>query len=297
MKQLQISSITPTSFFPVKEGTLVFLQQAYTELLSSILVSNMQYAAYDPTKVYTLYGGTQSVGSTTTTFTAGAYFFDGEIYISPGNTITNPISGNTWVLNLYVSNYSTYADPVTFSDGTVNNCHYIRQAVFGTGTPGTGTLSGTGASDYGNLVAYSYPSGYGYLVETAEGLATLATLIEGQITTINNTISSGTWTNVTLTTGWTAVSGKTPQFRTDGMGKVHLRGEMIAGSGATSTFFTLPSGNWPSQLMTIPAYCFISSATAIKPINISTSGVVGTFAGSFGTGDTWGIDGISFINS
>ena len=116
-------------------------------------------------------------------------------------------------------------------------------------------------------------------------------------TALTNAIASyvdlGSWTNITLATGWTATA-QTPQYRVDSSGRVYLRGAATAGGTATATFTTLPVGARPTQSMYIPCFANISGTTA-SFVNVLTTGVISTI--TIGSGNIYALDGITFLNS
>jgi hypothetical protein len=89
MKKLTLAAVSSTNGFPVKSGTFAHIQSAYQEALSSAVQSIIFGSLYDPAKAYILHGcvatGTDPGART---FTAGAIFFNGEIYQVDAATFT-----------------------------------------------------------------------------------------------------------------------------------------------------------------------------------------------------------------
>jgi hypothetical protein len=136
MNKLITSDISAGARMPLKQGTLEFLQQAYQQPLNA-LAQRIIGTTYDPTKAYVLYGLTGSSGS----ITAGALFFNGEVYLCDGDSSGLPCGGsNVSVLNIAVSQYTTNADPVTFSDGAIYDVHDIRKVAITCGSSGSGDV-------------------------------------------------------------------------------------------------------------------------------------------------------------
>lgn len=123
MNKIDITQISDASKFPIKKGTLEFLQNGAAEQCTHI-VKGLIGDSYDPTKAYRLWGVQYSVISgPNVQVTAGALFINGEIY-----TVANFVRpGTSGVMGLVVNNYSIYADPVTMSDGSTKNIHNQRQ--------------------------------------------------------------------------------------------------------------------------------------------------------------------------
>jgi len=148
MKKLDTTPIaTGISFIP-KGGTLLFLQLAYQEAFNALMQGNIG-SSYDVTKGYILYGCVNTGSGTTYTISAGAVFFNGEIYLVDAITFT--ISGsNVAEGTITTTQYTADADPSVFTDGVSRNVHNIRKIVFGP------ALAGSGAFDYVNAVNLAY---------------------------------------------------------------------------------------------------------------------------------------------
>lgn len=143
MNKLITSDISAGARMPLKQGTLEFLQQAYQQPINA-LAQRIIGTTYDATKAYVLYGLTGSSGN----ITAGALFFNGEVYLCDGDSSGIPCGGsNVSVLNIAISQYTTNADPVTFSDGAIYDVHDIRKVAITCGASGSGDVC-----DYTDLV-------------------------------------------------------------------------------------------------------------------------------------------------
>lgn len=133
MNVLDTSSITDASEFPVKQGTLVFLQAAYTQIVAA-LTQALLSPSYNPGTIYILYGVLNSGTGAFYNISAGAIFYEGEIYLVPATSFT-ATGSNVGVFNIFITQFTTDADPVTFSDMTVRNVHNIRQIQIIQGDP------------------------------------------------------------------------------------------------------------------------------------------------------------------
>jgi hypothetical protein len=135
MDRLITTPITDSSQFPIKKGTLEFLQNANLIVLAE-LARNLIGDTYSTTKAYRLWGAATSTAGSTVTITEGAFFINGEIYHCPGNSALGPVV----VLGIEVTQYGSFADPVTLSDGSIVNVHNIRQVkIYGPASPPPGT--------------------------------------------------------------------------------------------------------------------------------------------------------------
>lgn len=147
MNKLSTADCTSTNIMFLKSGTFDFLQGAYTQLAEFITVSLIG-KSYDPNKVYILSGLDMTTSGGTDTYTTGYVFYAGELFLVPGTSFATGAA----VLNLVETSYTINADPTDFSDGTPRDVHIQRTANIVAGASGTGTLTNSTASDYGNLI-------------------------------------------------------------------------------------------------------------------------------------------------
>jgi len=146
MRILDVSAISDSKQFFPKQGTLQFLQDAYKEQLNNIAQSLIQGLGntYSPSTIYVLWGCVNSGSGSTYNISAGAVLFNGEVFSVPAVNLT--ASGNVPVANISVTQYTTNADPITYSDATTANIHNIRTITIGLGA------SGSTISDYSAFV-------------------------------------------------------------------------------------------------------------------------------------------------
>lgn len=119
---------------PFPQPSREFIQNAYKEALSHI-VQNIVNDAYDPTKMYVLWGCVNSGLGSTFTISAGAVFFNGEIYTVPSASFIAG-GGQTAVAKITVTNPAP--DPILLKDGTPTSVHNVRQVVIASAVSGTG---------------------------------------------------------------------------------------------------------------------------------------------------------------
>lgn len=129
--------------FPVKAGTWDFLQLAYQEGFDALCkrILDNHRITYSASTAYVLYGCISSVAGGNTSFTAGTIYFNGEIFLSPAQTIATPSGGNVIVASIDTTQYTTNADTVTYGDGSGHNVHNIRQCKFAAGSSGSGSIA------------------------------------------------------------------------------------------------------------------------------------------------------------
>jgi hypothetical protein len=142
MRKIDVSHIGSSVGMPVKSGTLVHLQLAYQEALNALAQSQIG-SNYDSSKVYILYGCVNSGSGSTFTISAGAVFYNGEVYLVDAVSFT---ASGTAVGTIGTTYFGTNADPVTFTDSSTANVHQIRKMVIADAT------SGSGVADYTDWV-------------------------------------------------------------------------------------------------------------------------------------------------
>jgi hypothetical protein len=141
MKILDTSPITTITNgtspgMPIKAGTLDFLQCAYKEITNAAIQAIMK-GNYQANTLYRLYGCEYTITVLTQflrtfTITAGAVFYNGEVYfVDDTPTFTYWVEFET-VLDtaIVITPYENDADPVVFTDGISRYVHNIRKIVF-----------------------------------------------------------------------------------------------------------------------------------------------------------------------
>ncbi len=135
MKILDLSAVTDSARLLVKEGTLQFLQDAPKEVVAA-LVQGLIGPTYNAAAVYVLWGAVNSGAGSNYVVSAGAAFYNGEIFLIDAASFT--LTGaQVAILSIGVTQYTTNADPVTFTDTTVHNIHNIRKIVVSAGAAGS----------------------------------------------------------------------------------------------------------------------------------------------------------------
>jgi hypothetical protein len=125
MRILDVSSISDVSEMPVKSGTLQFIQDSYKEIGAAIMQALLS-PSYNPGTIYVLYGVRNTGTGSFYNISAGAIFLAGEVFLVPATSFT-ATGSNVGVFNVFITQFTVNADPVTFSDMTVRNVHNIRQ--------------------------------------------------------------------------------------------------------------------------------------------------------------------------
>jgi hypothetical protein len=220
-KILDVSFISDTSELPIKAGTLQFLQDAHKETAADILTA-MIGPSYSSGTAYVLYGCTNSGSGSAFNIAAGAIFLYGNVYRFNASSFT-AASGQTAILSLVTTQYTTNADPVTMiGDGATQNVHNITNGSAISGTAGGWNIP------YSDFV---FLNTHGVWVDVASG---------------------------SFSTGWTSsLSPNEVKIQKNGWGRVQLNG-IVNNSGysvgTNDTILTLPSGYSPSRTIVVPCY-------------------------------------------
>ena len=138
MKILDTSAISDNSQMPLKKGTLQFFQDSHKETTAAAWKALIG-PQYNPAILYVMTGGINTGVYPYFNISAGAIFYNDEVYIFDAASFT--VSGsNTVLLNTNIVQYSTDADPVTFTDKTVRNIHNDRRMQITQGNSGSGIV-------------------------------------------------------------------------------------------------------------------------------------------------------------
>ena len=130
MRKYNISYINAAAGAPLKSGSVEHLQLAHQETMAADIINQIGIE-YDATKVYRLYGAQLTSGSGDYyTTSEGAVFYNGEVFLvdTVGGAGTN--MPDYIGMTISVSQYTTNADPVQFSDLTTHNIHDIRKMIY-----------------------------------------------------------------------------------------------------------------------------------------------------------------------
>lgn len=149
MRKLITTFITSGANQPIKQGTLDHLQLAYAEAFNALGQSKVG-VNYDATKVYILSGCANTGSGANYIISAGAVFYNGEIYLVDAATFT--LTGSNVATGTVTATFfaAANADPVDFTDGSSHNVHQINKVVIGQG------LSGSGTANYLDFINSNY---------------------------------------------------------------------------------------------------------------------------------------------
>jgi len=197
MKKLEVTPITNSAQFFPKKGTLEFLQlcfrEGFTELIKSLIGPT-----YSASTMYILRGVVNSGTYPTYTTTEGVVFWAGEFYLIDAASFTASGS-DVAVFSIITTQYTTDADPCTFSDATTHNIHDIHKMQL------TAAASGSGLANYAAAVFLNFtiPA---QLNLTGSGQA----VISGAYPTLNVDVPAASNLNPVLTAGTHTIGDITP---------------------------------------------------------------------------------------
>ena len=302
MKHRLMNYVTSGSFQPWPAYAFAHIQQAYTEVFAAIM-QGIIGATYSSSVPYVLYGCEQSFEFDERGFSAGAIFFNGEVYLSPAQTV--PFNPPFYIGGIFVANIATaYADPAgqtVYTDTTVNQDCQILTCEFSYVPSGTSSTIGA----YTSFVFLPGIPDLQQIIDTIEGEITA---IDTGITTLTNNMANGTWEPFTFNSSesnnWSAQAGSAVQFRKNGMGNVAMQGKIVTvgtwGAASDNPVGTLPAGNWPLQPLTFSCSLIVTSGSTVTDgaisVTVNTNGQLTLLAAANFAGSSNQVIDLSAIN-
>lgn len=167
-RKINVTPISDTAQMPLKKGSIEFMQLSKQIDITQLVIGAIG-DSFDGSKMYVLWGCENTGIYPNYNISAGAVWFFGEVF-EVNDAIFAVTGSDVAVMSLDVTQYTTDADPVTFTDAVARDVHDIRKI-----TPQAGA-SGSGYANYSAIVfdAFRYPQA----TETVKGVAELATQIE-----------------------------------------------------------------------------------------------------------------------
>jgi hypothetical protein len=218
MRILDISAVTDSAQIKIKKGTLQFLQDAHKETVAATIIALIG-SSYDTSVLYVLYGCKNTGSGTSYIISAGAVFYNGEIYYVTASSFT--LSGsNVALFTQVITQYTTNADPVTFTDSTSHNVHNIRQMQVNQG------VSGSGVRDFSaiQVLSFTIPA---QLNLTATGLGS----ISGTYPNLSVDVATPSYTGVKLLWVGTITSSGGTVVKQGGVSYVSVTSVTHSGTG------------------------------------------------------------------
>lgn len=269
MKQLDYTLITASKGQLLKSGSLKFFQDIPTEI-GQALIQTHYGVPPTSTTVYILYGCVNSGSGSTYTISAGAVYYQGEIFFVPAASFTASIG--TAVASIVMTPVAdSRHDPIWMTDGSTPNVHFERTIII------SDAVSGSGVADFVDIVPIQSFDGIHIVGASGEPV-----------------FESG-WINHTV-----ADYGYL-QFTKDSLGYVCLQGAVKSGTlGSTNPIFHLPAGFRPlTQRIFLCAGFNISPTTAaLQRVFVYPDGKVSvpadTAANYVGDNTIVSLDGVRF---
>lgn len=174
MKKIDSSNIASGVQQPFIKPTWVHLQEAFQEPIYAL--GRMLAGQFSGVTV--LYGCVNSTpGSGTFTISAGAVFYNDEVYLVDAATLTP--GGGQVVIGTITTTYIA-SDPLLFTDGSSHDVHEIRKIVFSSGTT-VGTLDYSAYRFVGKGQKLTVTSGMISPTGTTVSSVTLAYVVATQV--------------------------------------------------------------------------------------------------------------------
>ena len=129
MKHLNTGNVTAGIGMPVKSGALTHIQSAFLEGFDSVcraLIGGQLNASTG----FILHGCKNTGSGSNYIISAGAVYFNGEIYQCDGVSFTLGVGESAVGIPTLTQWYATNADPVMFTDGSNYNVHDILKVVW-----------------------------------------------------------------------------------------------------------------------------------------------------------------------
>lgn len=235
MKKIRVTDLTGTAKAPFIKQTFIHTDEQVKEIADAIVKGLI--GTYTTNDLIVLYGCVIS-GAGPYAITAGAIYYNGEVYLVDAASGLTPGGGQTLVFNI-VTTYAS-GDPIKYQDGSLHNQHQIDKIALQVGA------SGSGIADYNASNIYNY-----------------------------NTLSDGLWLDGTglLANSYTISSGRVFQYKKSASGVVTMRGALLSPPSGTSTLFItgLPVGLRPTHSQQYTS-CGTNSSGGNYLITINSNG-------------------------
>ena len=258
MRILSNTDITNTAQLPIKKGTIKFLQDSHIETVISLFKA-MVGSTYNVLTPYVLFGLNDSGSGLSHNISEGAIVRLGEIFQVDAVAFTSA-SGEVPYLNFIVDQYTTDADPVTFTDLSVHDVHNIRKFEIVSATSG-GIL-------FSDLV---YPT-FDVATETSRALSAESAL-DGRCDVFAASLIDirSAWTDLNVNADLTVTGGagisKTCRIRYKQMGKtmfVSFYANIINTTAPTGISFLIPNSAHCATTLITATPCVVFDGSTLQ---------------------------------
>lgn len=258
MKILDNSNITNTAQLPIKKGTIAFLQDSHKETVISLFKA-MVGSTYNVLTPYVLFGLNDSGSGLSHNISGGAIVILGEIFQVDAVAFTSA-PGEVPYLNSIVDQYTTDADPVTFTDLSVHDVHNIRKYEIVSATSGDIAFS--------TLVRPTFD----IATETARALSAESTL-DGRCDVFAASLIDirSAWTDRNVNADLTVTGGagisKTCRIRYKQMGKtmfVSFYANIINTTAPTGISFLIPNSAQCATTLITATPCVVFDGSTLQ---------------------------------
>jgi hypothetical protein len=232
MKKIDTTNIAGLAKAPFIKATHDHIKESIQENDSDIIKGLI--GTYTTNDLIILYGCVvTAIIPGTSSITAGAIYYNGEIYQVDADASIITTGSDTLVWEV-ITTYRS-GDPVAWSDGTDRDLHRVDKLQLDAGA------SGSGLANYDGATVKTLPT----QIVSATNTDTWH-LIGG----VGEPALQNSWVDAN---SFTIIDTYPLQFTKDGSGIVHLRGAIGLGTVST-TMFTLPVGYRPATLILINVY-------------------------------------------
>lgn len=283
MKKIDTSNISGDVKAPITKRTLEFYNEAIAECAEDIIKA--LYGSYTTGDLVILHGCEVTANIPgTSTVTAGAIYYNGEVYRVDAASVSSPSNTLVWKFPTTLSELYDIADPVKYSDSTDYFQHFIGKVKL------VNASSGSGLANYDSVTVKTLPK----LYNKAE---------QSDVTDLQNNKADKamtSWTNASIPSG---VTGSV-QYRRDSFGVVYLRGYVQLNLAGNTTPIVVVSSMGlykPAVNMQIPVLIMedsnsIHTAKGFLEISSTSSEIALAVDANITTSNFVRLDGVTFVD-
>jgi hypothetical protein len=268
MKRLLTTNITADRGVPIPKQGLDYLQDSHKEAIDGIVKGLVSYSTNDLIILY----GCSVTGSGPYALTAGAMYYNGEVYLVDANASITVAGGQTLVWSI-ANNDTTEV----FTDGLNYNYYRNAKLVLSSGT------SGSGIANYDAATVKRLSNNFNVNNLTIGGTITSTDLTSKLDLKANK--AQGSWTDLSYITGWGngGFTSENLKIRKNDLGMVTIRGVIVADGTKSSNYnisniltSLLDTQYRPNHNVYYPTQYYINGSVGIStPIDIARIAITG----------------------